>query len=563
LAEPSAVFVYGPFAFMAASCVLSLALTPWSTRLVQATRKRFRSGPRAKSVNIEATRDADEADEVREMFRSGPKPQLDRAMGLIVSIAFLWGGSSAVGGLLLLAGGEERPGALPGEHVDGAVLAHAVPPLSNLAARQIVARLEHAADVGRWDQDGALEPRLVLAARLDPSPEKGVERLLHHGYRTRAARFASAHPSAYNCEKGMLAAADALRGGLLFDLMMACRNVKGDSAAHAAFKMGDFSRSLGPESESIVSRVTRAPEAEPACLAGGYEMPPPEEPLCRLIHAEAHPALRQDILTTTAAPGAFFAQRWAQAAKAELGEPMAESLVFTIDPENLVLHPFDAVIEQPIAVYQDIRIGHAANLTPGQSAWVHLALAAERSAMSRHLDAALLVDEAFSALDIGDGASDEERGRAACLAAAIALRADDSQSFALHAEACPKSGPLYALARDLAEPDAAISSQSLDLDAAPFTESPIMFRRAVEAERAQLREWLRERFPSCERCAFFRELRRLAAIREAAGALGDEDLVQEVEPVVARFEAVFLNRSLALSLRAADPTSASADPESP
>ncbi len=550
LAEPSAVFVYGPFAFVAASCVLSLALTPWSTKQVRSLRARWLMPKLERAPR----RDTD-ADEVAEMFRGGAKPELDRAAGLLVSIVVLWSLSSAAGGLLLLLDGSERAGRLPGDHVDAAVIAHAIPPLSNLAAARIVRRLERDGDGTRWDGTAALEERLVLAARLDPRPDRGVDRLLAHGYRTRAARFASAHPSAAACENGMTAAAEALRGGLLFEMMMSCRNVKGDSAAHAAFKMGDFSRAVGPESESIVSRVTRAPADEPDCVAGGYDIPSSELPICLTIHAEGRAPLRRQLLAD-AAPTPLYAQRWVWAARADLGEPMDPTLPFTIDPVALVTRPFDAVIDHPIAVYQDIHIGTSANLTPGEAVWVALAIAAERSAMSRHVAAMLLVAEAFDLLEIGDGARDEERSKAACLAAAIALRADDSGSFAAYADMCPSAGPLRALASRLGEEDESITSPSLEAGPAPYVEQPILFRRASESARPLLREWLRERFPSCPRCGFFRELRRAAAVREAAGALGDDALVDEIDPVLARFEAVLLNRSLAISLRAADPASA-------
>ncbi|MBL8742151.1 MAG: hypothetical protein JNK04_13680, partial [Myxococcales bacterium] len=103
MAEPSAVFVYGPFAFVAASCVLSLALTPWSTKQVRSFRARFFMPKLERAPR----RDVD-ADEVAEMFRAGPKPQLDRAAGLLFSIVVLWSLSSAVGAVLLLVGGSER-----------------------------------------------------------------------------------------------------------------------------------------------------------------------------------------------------------------------------------------------------------------------------------------------------------------------------------------------------------------------------------------------------------------------------------------------------------------------
>jgi hypothetical protein len=331
--------------------------------------------------------------------------------------------------------------------------------------------------------------------------------------------------------------------------------VKGDSAAHAAFKMGDFSRSVGPESESIVSRVTRTPQDEPDCVAGGYDVPPPELPICLTIHAEGRTPLRRQLLAE-ADPKPLYAQRWVWAARADLGEPMDPTLPFSIDPALLVTRPFDAIIDHPIAVYQDIHVGTSANLTPGEAAWVALAVAAERSAMSRHVAAMLLVAEAFDLLEIGDGASEGERGKAACLAAAIALRADDSGSFAAYADMCPNAEPLRALASTLREEDESITSPSLEEAPGLYVEEPIRLRRATDAARPLLREWLRERFPSCPRCGFFRELRRAAAVREAAGALGDDALIDDIDPVVARFEAVLLNRSLAISLRAADPASA-------
>jgi hypothetical protein len=324
---------------VAASCELSLALTPWSTKQVRSLRARWLMPKLERAPR----RDTD-ADEVAEMFRGGAKPELDRAAGLLVSIVVLWSLSSAAGGLLLLLDGSERAGRLPGDHVDAAVIAHAIPPLSNLAAARIVRRLERDGDGTRWDGTAALEERLVLAARLDPRPDRGVDRLLAHGYRTRAARFASAHPSAAACENGMTAAAEALRGGLLFEMMMSCRNVKGDSAAHAAFKMGDFSRAVGPESESIVSRVTRAPADEPDCVAGGYDIPSSELPICLTIHAEGRAPLRRQLLAD-AAPTPLYAQRWVWAARAISASRWTRRCP-THRSVALATRPFDAVMNR-------------------------------------------------------------------------------------------------------------------------------------------------------------------------------------------------------------------------
>ncbi len=540
MAEPSSVFVYGPIGFVAASCVASLLLTPSTTRWLR-RRKARRSMLRSR-----------EQAELAEMFGSAPKRELDRVLGLLWSIVGLWSLSSLIGGLLLLLPASERPDQPPGTYVDAMVVAHAVPPISGWASDRLVARLAGHPEVSRWSPEGALEERLVLAARLDRSPERGALRLVERGFRTRGARFALANPSDRACEVAMPAAAEALRGGLLSELMVACRNAKGDSAAHAAFKMGDFLRAAGPEAESIVSRVTRAPQDEPECAAGGYDTPPAEQPLCRLIHAEVKPNERASILPDLrVAPP--FAQAWLRAMHVERGAPMRDEDCFTVDADQLVLRPFDALADLPLALLQDLRSSTRANLTPGQAAWVRLALAGGRSMMGKHQDAALLSEEGLALLDLGQGATPAERSQAQRLAAAIAIRSGDEwrRDQAL-AELLP-TDTLHALAAALDREDPALDVALLEHDATPYLRAPLTLSSASAPARPLLRQWLRERFPSCVRCGFFRELRRLVSLNDAAYALGDAELSEELSPVLARFEAVLLNRSLSLSLRAADP----------
>jgi hypothetical protein len=330
--------------------------------------------------------------------------------------------------------------------------------------------------------------------------------------------------------------------------------------------MGDFMRAVGPEAESIVSRLPRPPAGEPECLAGGFDVPDGSMPLCRLVHAEMIKKTRTEVLATTEiAP--VFARRWAAALRAEMGEPLAEA--WTIDPATLVVRPLRAIADEPIAVFADIRAGSTANLTPAQGAWIRLALAAERSAMGRHADAAVLVDEAERELDLGAGASPEERAQAARLIAAIALRGGDDDRAGGALADLDESDPLHALGRWLRgegpRPDAASfavwdeadvggdgAALAAALERADAARGGLLrLRLAPEAARPVLREWAREAFPACDRCELFAELDRLTVRLDAAYALEDEALVMDLAPVVARFEAVFLNRLLALSLRAA------------
>jgi hypothetical protein len=81
----------------------------------------------------------------------------------------------------------------------------------------------------------------------------------------------------------------------------------------------------------------------------------------------------------------------------------------------------------------------------------------------------------------------------------------------------------------------------------------LRLRSAPESKREAIAEWLREAFPSCEGCGFHAQLDRLTVRLDGARAVGDAELSRDLEPVVARFEAVLVNRALELSLRAATP----------
>ena len=77
----------------------------------------------------------------------------------------------------------------------------------------------------------------------------------------------------------------------------------------------------------------------------------------------------------------------------------------------------------------------------------------------------------------------------------------------------------------------------------------------IESPSDDLPLWLREGFPACSECTFFEELARLALRRDLAEISGDQELVADIEPILRRFEAVWRNRLLALSLKLAQPTS--------
>jgi len=259
--QPHPLFAHGPLVFVALSFLASVPLAPRVLR--RASRWRTRRN-----------------------HMLAPRPWWLRAASLLVATLAVWAAATALGGALLLVPSCTGGSSLPGQRIDAAMIAHAVPPLSGIAAERMAEELAAPADLGRWAPPGALERRLVLAAHVDPDPGRAVARLAAARFRSRAGAFARSRPSARGCDEGLAALAEAVRGGALQELMVTCRNAPGDGVGHAAFVVGDFMRAVGGEAESIVSRQPRAPAAEPRCFAGGGELPPPELPLCRLVHAE-------------------------------------------------------------------------------------------------------------------------------------------------------------------------------------------------------------------------------------------------------------------------------------
>jgi hypothetical protein len=561
--EPHPVYAVGPQVFIVASCLASAWLAPRLRRRLERW-----LAPRAPTQL-----DSDDvvivdgvAVSAVHVFRRSPRrsPLVLSVLSILSAMTLLWGGATLLALLLLWLPASEHPERLPGERLEAAVFAHAVPTTALAAADQLIARLERGGGVTRWAPPGALEARLVLAGRLDPKPTRAVLRLAERGYRTRAGLFALGNASDESCAVGLDALAESVRGGSLQALMRACRNAKGDAIARAAFKMGDFMRATGPESESIVSRLPRPPEAEPSCIAGGFDLPERDLPLCRLVHAELVPRTRGEVLGEHA-PELLVARRWWMAMRAEQGLAFEQALLHTIDPRLLLERPIEAVLDEPLGVYSSLRASTQARLEPAEAAWVRLALAAERSAVGKDRDALYLLDEAFSELALG--ASESELRYASRLAVAIAVRAGETALAEHHAEELEPSDPLldWIAGRSASAADAPSWASALDegsgLDLLEALSRPgaatrgglLRLRSAPEAKREALAEWLREGFPSCDACGFHAQLDRLTVRLDGARAIGDAELVGDLEPVVARFEAVLVNRVLGLSLRAASP----------
>jgi hypothetical protein len=451
-----------------------------------------------------------------------------RSTALVLTVALTWGVATAVAFLLLAWPLTPSDTSLPGARIDAWAVAHAVPPASRAAKERMVESLDELTQ-GRCRFDaGPIEDAVTLASTLDPDLERATKRLSEKGFRARAGAFAHARPGEATCPTGLDALAESLRGGPLQTLMTDCAGARGDATLQAAFKMGDFMRAGGREVESIISRLPMEPDGEPACAAGGYEFPPESEPLCRLVHAEMRGAFKRK-LTDGPLPRAL-ARRWRNAMLAELGEPFDPTHAFTLDAWEYLEDPMVAVLDEPIALYRDLRMSTQATLSPAVAAWVRLAVAAELSAVGRHTDALVLCDEAETQLSIGAGASEEEHEAVARLLFAIALRAGDTRRAESARERLPVDDPL----------------QILPSDRPPF----------LELHEGLDETWLREGFPACEGCGFFDQLVHHARRRDLAELVGAEALLADLDPVLRRFEAVLHNRLLGLSLRLADPRAA-------
>lgn len=462
-------------------------------------------------------------------------PFMARSSSLVLTILLVWGGSTLAAHLAVLHASTSSE--LPGTTLDALVLAHAVPPISKEAKERMTRELDRRfGDRDRW-ADPRVEGELQLANAIDPNRGRSAERLARMGFRSKAGGLAANHPDEATCRAGLDALAESVRGGAVQALMTECGHFRTDAISNAAFKMGDFMRSAGRESEAIISRLPIEPVGEPDCAAGGYDFPPETEPLCRLLHAEMRRSFKRKLLDGVAMPSALSAS-WAHAMLVELGDPYDASEAFSIDPVEYLEAPFASVSRFPIAVYLDLRQSSQANLQPAEAAWFRLAIALERSALGRHEDARVLADEAWTQLAIGEGASEDERARAARLALVVAIRAEDEARVSTFAELLGPEDPLHELSKPGAWREAVRSRA---------------FAMGAPAENTTA--WLREGFPACEGCRFFDELEHLAWKRDLAQAFDDAELTADLDPILLRFEAVFLNRLLAASLSFSNPPS--------
>jgi hypothetical protein len=275
-----------------------------------------------------------------------------------------------------------------------------------------------------------------------------------------------------------------------------------------------------------------------------------------------------------------FPRRWVAAARRVEGDPLPPEVRFTIDPGAFVVRPIQAIADQPLAVYVELWQKKQRNLSPEETLWVGLAVAAERSAFGHHDRALALVDEVVEH-PVGNPPTGSDFEASRRLATAIALRAGDLTRAKRWASeiSLPAGDRLRAYVDFLEKPrpdvvpiDAEQSSDGwhfedgvaladalTEIGPAPndaaerLVQSGLPFAlRAVPVEgKAALREWLREGFPTFGRAAFFTRAAALAHRLDAAHALDDSEMVADVEPIVGRFEAVLLDRTLALTLRLA------------
>jgi hypothetical protein len=533
-----AAFVYGPFAFIALSFAGSV---PLAKRLA----RRFgRSRP------------------TDETFWQRPALG-ERAISLLAALSLIWTIATVVGmGLLAIP---DPRGPATRLRIDAALVAHAIPPISKRAAEQIADELRRGEGITRFQPVGEMESRMVAASHVDPRPERSIAELAARGFRTHAGRFALGTRSLAACEPGLDALAEALQGSALQELMRVCRNAPGDAVARAAFKMGDFSRSVGHEAESIVSRQPRSPRSEPSCFAGGYEVPPASQPICRLLHAEIIAKTREAIhADPVRAPR--FAELWWEAARLVPGQAPPAHVRFTIDPELLVRRPRAALRDQPIALYTEMLRRETGTLQPIGQAWVRLAVAASASQAGDRHDAAKGVSNALADIESA-GADDPQRVAALRLALAVSIRAGFPDHVERTAKLLAPDDPLVVRARFARGADAATEPEWVRLvavganavgiadalHAVPELPEDLGRLSAVRHEdREALREWLRDDFPVCDACGFAAQLDRLTLRLDAAHALGDRPLVDALDAVYRRYDAVMMNRLLALSLRAAD-----------
>ena len=314
-----------------------------------------------------------------------------------------------------------------------------------------------------------------------------------------------------------------------------------------------------------MSRLPFAPPGEPGCLAGGDAVPPPDQPLCRLLHAEVKKETRAELLPSLEVKPAF-AARWLAAMRLARGAPLPKEARFSVAPEALLLTPIEAIADEPIGVYLDLEPTRLEGLAPADAASIEVTLAAHRSAFGDHLQARTRCDRA---LELSDAIAPGDRESVLRLCAAIALRAgrtDDARELLADAPSDLLQSALDARDDGVVNDTlrgAAGAPELFDLRGPPL----LVALRNPGGEEAVLRgvapwvlaslgadpsqsEWLREAFPTCRRCDFYDQLGSLLLRRDAAEAIGDVEVLGDLEPIVARFRAVVETRPLGLVLRA-------------
>jgi hypothetical protein len=283
------------------------------------------------------------------------------------------------------------------------------------------------------------------------------------------------------------------------------------------------------------------------------------------LHAEVKTETRGEILPSLAVEPVW-ARRWLGAMRLARGARMPDEMRFAIDPTALVATPVPAIIDEPIGIYLDLSDARRERLTTAEAASIETSLAAHRSAFGDHAAASTRCDRALDlahALDAAD-AADARR-----LCAAVALRGRDlDRARDLLAEAPSEALDRWLTAFDESRFDAALWEVT-GAGAAGGLEGPALARALWSAEGTAivrrgalpvlfaaagpdpaLFDWLREAYPGCELCDFYDQLEVLVLRSDAAQALADTELEMDLDPIVARYRAVFETRPLALALRA-------------
>jgi len=245
---------------------------------------------------------------------------------------------------------------------------------------------------------------------------------------------------------------------------------------------------------------------------------------------------------------------------------MPADLRFTVDPAVLVATPLSAIIDEPVGVYLDLTDAQRERLTTVEAASIETSLAAHRSAFGDNAAATARCDRA---LELAASLDDTDAEKARRLCAAVALRGGEhDRARALLAEAPSDALSAWLAALDdgvfgdllarsgSAEPLAGLRGPALALAltsdqghaAVRAGDLPALF--AFAGPDPALVDWLREAYPACERCDFYDQLGTLLLRRDAARALGDAEIDLDLDPIIARYRAVFETRPLALALRA-------------